>query len=304
MKKRKSNREDAQDFYASGYNSGIEPPRLYRQEQNKIVQSQKKEQQPLTRQQKREKQNSRRRLKRSVRRALLLVGLVILTAAIVVVLSLTVFFKIDTIAISGGEIYTEEEILSAFTIDIGENLFLSDTNKAADKLSEALPYIYKAEIRRKLPATISIKITDAVPAYAIQNKDKTYIILDDTFKVLEIQQKQPEECILISKAEVKNAVQGKTIEFKNEKVAGCLTQLANAVKTYEITKATGIYSEGLTANYIVYDNRILFKLGTCDDLETKIYQGLAACEELDAGNPSVKGTLRLTGEKQYYFTEE
>ena len=39
-------------------------------------------------------------------------------------------------------------------------------------------------------------------------------------------------------------------------------------------------------------------------LEKKIHQGLAACAQLDQDNPSVKGTLRLTGEKQYYFTED
>ena len=31
---------------------------------------------------------------------------------------------------------------------------------------------------------------------------------------------------------------------------------------------------------------------------------LFACAQLDQDNPSVKGTLRLTGEKQYYFTED
>ena len=70
------------------------------------------------------------------------------------------------------------------------------------------------------------------------------------------------------------------------------------------TEATAICSEGLNSNSIVYDGRIVFKLGTCEKLEKKIHQGLAACAQLDQDNPSVKGTLRLTGEKQYYFTED
>ena len=55
---------------------------------------------------------------------------------------------------------------------------------------------------------------------------------------------------------------------------------------------------------MVYENRIEFKLGTCDDLENKIYQGLTACEELKQSNPNAEGTMTITGGKSLYFTEK
>lgn len=306
MKKKKSNHQknrtnSYEDRYAA---PNLEPPRVYRQEQFHLVERNKNDPPELTRQQKRERQNTKRRLKRSVRKAIVIGCIVLFAAAMVAVLSLTVFFRIDSFAVSGSQIYTEDQVLSALTISTGDNLFLADTDKAAQRLTESLPYVYKAEIKRKLPATIRVQITDAEPGYVIRNQDKSYTILDDHFKVLENGKKRPEGTILIKKATVKSANPGKMVELDNAKTADCLQQLAAAVKAYGLTEATAIYSEGLTANYILYDDRILFKLGTCDNLEKKIYQGLAACETLDADNPTAEGTLSLTGDKQYYFTEK
>lgn len=301
MKQRTPEPSDYRNPYPD---NGLEPPKLYRREQQSAATRQQRQNQPMTRQERRKKQNKRRRLKRSVRRALAITGMVLLTVAIVVVLCLTVFFKIETITITGSNVYDADQVLSVCTIEKGENLFLADTDKAVQHMEEALPYVYQAKIQRKIPGTIQIKITDATAAYAIRNKDKTYTLLDNRFKVLEVAKKKPQESILIKKADLKSETVGQVAEFANQNVAACLTQLAQAIQTYQMTEATAIYSEGLNKNYIVYDNRITFRLGSCEQLEKKIHQGLAACAQLDQDNPSVKGTLRLTGEKQYYFTEE
>ena len=67
--------------------TGLEPPKLYRREQQQAAARQQRQAPPMTRQERRKKQNKRRRLKRSVRRALAVIGLVLLAVAIVAVLS-------------------------------------------------------------------------------------------------------------------------------------------------------------------------------------------------------------------------
>ena len=173
--------------------NGLEPPKLYRREQQQAASRQQRQAPPMTRQERRKKQNKRRRLKRSVRRALAVIGLVLLAVAIVAVLCLTVFFKIESITVTGSKVYDAEKVLSVCTIETGENLFLADTDKAAQQLQQALPYVYSAKIKRKLPGTVQIQVTDAAPAYAVKNKDKTYTLMDDRFKVLEVVQKKPKE---------------------------------------------------------------------------------------------------------------
>ena len=79
--------------------------------------------------------------------------------------------------------------------------------------------------------------------------------------------------------------------------------MARAVSDNNITEITAIYSNSISDNYLVYDNRIEFKIGTCDNIENKLYQGLTACEQLNESSPNVSGVMTLDGGKQIYFTE-
>ncbi|MGN1421538.1 MAG: cell division protein FtsQ/DivIB [Eubacterium sp.] len=286
---------------------GLEPPKIYRESQrSKEIQkgySSPKNKQQLTKSERRAKETKKRKKRNAIRKFFIWMLVALFVIALGLVLSLTVFFHINSITVNSNKLYTTEEILSQCTIDVGENLFLSDTKSAQQRLEESLPYIYKAEIKRKLPDKIEINITEAKVAYSVKNKDKTYIYLDDNFKVLELGADKSKG-IKISKADIKKAVAGYKIEFKNDDTGDCIEQLAKTVKENDFTEITSIYSNNISDNYVVYDGRIKFKLGNCDDLETKIYRGLAACEQLNESSPNVKGTMNITGGKSVYFTEE
>lgn len=218
-------------------------------------------------------------------------------------LSLTVFFHINNVTVSGNKLYSTDEILAQCTIDTGENLFMSDTASAKERLEQTLPYIYNAEIKRKLPDTIEIKITEAKAAYSVKNADNSFILLDNNFKVLELGAEKSKG-IKISKADIKKAVAGYKIEFTDEDTGECLENLAQAVQQNKFTEITSIYSNNISDNYVVYDGRIKFKLGNCDNLENKIYRGMAACEQLNESSPNAKGTMTISGDKSVYFTED
>lgn len=290
---------------------GLEPPKIYRQSQQRLVESQSKKSQPkrqnkkdnLTRSEKRERETKKRKKKNLFRKIIIWICVILAFLAVGTVLSLTVFFHINNVTVSGNSLYSKEEILSQCTIDKGENLFMSDTDKAKQTLEKNLPYIYTAEIKIKLPDTIEIKIKEAKPAYSVKCEDKTYILLDDNFKVLELGA-QKSQGIKISKARIKSSIAGETVVFSNSDVGDCLKQIAQTVKENNFTEITAIYSNNISDNYVVYDNRISFKLGNCDNLEKKIYQGLAACEQLDESSPNVSGTMTISGDKSVYFTEE
>lgn len=309
----KENRISARDSEHNLYDLGIEPPKIYRESQRseyaadnstsrKSARKNKMERQNLTRAEKRHKDNKKRKKRNTFRKIMIWFAAIIAFAAVGTVLSLTVFFHIDTISVSGNEIYSKDEILAQCPIEIGENLFLSDTKNAKEMLEQNLPYIYNAEITRKLPYTIQIKITEATPKYSIK-QDKTYILLDDNFKVLE-NNAEKAQGILISKAEISSAQPGSEIVFKDSDIGECLKQLAAVVNDNDFSEITSIYSNSIRDNYVVYENRIVFKLGTCDNLENKIYQGLTACEELNQSNPNAEGTMTITGGKSLYFTEK
>lgn len=309
MKKKKTKKPERMSYDNAGLGDfGIEPPKIYRDSQRAAQQNPRSRQTqrskpPLAKNEQRAKQTKKRKKRNKLRKVLVWLVIAFLFAAVAVVLSLTVFFHIESITVKGYETYSQEEILSQCTVDIGENLFLADTRKASAALEQNLPYIYSATFKKKLPSTLEITITESQPAYYIQNKDKTFILLDKSFKVLTCEAERGSG-IAVTKAQIKSAVAGHKIEFENEDVSGCLQTMAQTIIDNNIGSITAIYSNNSNDNYLIYDNRITFKIGSCDDIENKIFQGLTSCEELDKSSPNAKGTMTIKGGKQIYFTEE
>ncbi len=274
----------------------IEPPKIY----NNHGENKKP-----NRTQTRHRQNKKRRLKNKVRKALLAVILFIVLIAVGAVLSLTVFFKAQTVNVSGSGIYSQEQIVNASAIDIGDNLFLINSNRAAQKITTQLPYIYNVKIKKQLPATVKITVTDATAAYAIENGDETFILADDNYKVLEVSAaEQPAGSVLITDAAIKSAEPGSRLEFDDDTISDCLIKITDAIKATEMKSATAISCKDINNNYIIYDGRITFELGSCDDLEIKIKRGVLICDEMNETNPSIKGKINLKSGKQSYFTPE
>lgn len=298
-------KEKDYDGYLNSIN--LEPPKIYGEEQQRREKNRKKNGKKnsdnLSTAERRHKQNKKRRLKNSVRKAFISIALILVLLAVGAVLSLTVFFKIETINVAGSGMYSTQEIIDLCTIEAGDNLFLIDKEKCAENLKTRLPYIYEAEIKRELPSTILINITEATPEFVIKNQDETAILLDNKFKVLNNSSTEiPADAVEIQNAAFVAAENGYLIEFENEDVSECISSLADIIERLGITEATAISSTGSKENYIVYEKRIVLQLGNTEDLENKVYRGIAACEKLKETNPDAKGTMNLSSGKQFYFT--
>ena len=89
-----------------------------------------------------------------------------------VVAALTLFFRVDTIRVTGNDRYTEEEVIQASGIQLGDNLFLLNKYEAARSIAEQLPYIDIEDIwiRRELPDTLLIDVAECgTPLAMIQD---------------------------------------------------------------------------------------------------------------------------------------
>ncbi|MDE6123849.1 MAG: hypothetical protein K2G22_01295, partial [Eubacterium sp.] len=94
------------------------------------------------------------------------------------------------------------------------------------------------------------------------------------------------------------------VEFENEDISESIFQITEVIKKIEMSEATGISCIDKNNNYVVYNDRIIFELGDCSNLENKLYKGLTVCRELDKNNDNIKGRLNLYSGKETYFTEE
>lgn len=285
----------------------LEPPRKkYNFNDEPVINNAKQSiEKKYTKNEIRKRQNKKRKLKNSVRNAIITICVLLAIAAIGVVLSLTMFFNITNINITGSGIYTAEQIEQICSVKTGDNLFLIDSEKDKKLLTESLPYIYDVKFKRKLPSTLDIQITDAVAAYSIANEDGTYTLLDDHLKVLENSaQENPAEIIIIKDVLIAASSAGYTVEFENPDALNCIKSIAEALKTVGLNDISEISSVDKNNNYLLYKNRIVLELGDCTNLENKLYKCLAACEELENRGGEIKGRINISNGKQIYFTEE
>ena len=92
---------------------------------------------------------------------------VLLTAAL---LALTIFFRVHTISVEGAMRYSAEEIVSNLDVREGDNLYLWNKVKTSNALMERLPYLESVQIRRHLPDTLVVTVTECTATVAVQNE--------------------------------------------------------------------------------------------------------------------------------------
>lgn len=80
--------------------------------------------------------------------------------AVALTMGATVFFQVETVAVTGNSRYSQEEIIKAAGIQTGDNLFRMNKFQIAHQVLQGLPYVEEITIRRSLPSTIVITVKE------------------------------------------------------------------------------------------------------------------------------------------------
>ena len=102
----------------------------------------------------------------------LLCGAALVAAA---TLGATVFFQVETIAVTGNSRYTQDEIIAASGVQVGDNLFRMNKKQISQEILHQLPYVESVSILRGLPSTITFQVTewDAVAQVEVYAQGQT-----------------------------------------------------------------------------------------------------------------------------------
>ena len=128
--------------------------------------------------------NRRRRRRGAGRRRSFRAWVLLFILGVLLVLSLTVFFKIESVYIVGTDIYDPVELAEASGVMPGDNLFRIDKEEISANLVNKYPYIDSVEISRKLPPVVEIQINQSIPGGAVKEGDE-YVLITKDGKVLE-----------------------------------------------------------------------------------------------------------------------
>jgi cell division protein FtsQ len=197
----------------------------------------------------------------------LILFFVVISAA--AILSVTVLFKITDISVSGKSRYTQEQIIQASGIKIGDNLVLTKTKEDAQKIRTALPYIGSVKISKRFPTGVSIEVEEAkIMGAAVYGSRYAIIGSDET--VLETASSAPEGYMTIKGLNIKKAQAGSKIQFADSMQETAFRSTLEAIKESGITSITSSDFSQVSRILLIYDGRITINLGTATDLTYKL----------------------------------
>lgn len=174
-------------------------------------------------------ENIRKRQKRRSRPSPLKIalGIIILSAAIMVFMS-TGVFTIDSIQVEGNDYFTDEEIINMAHASTGKNLFYhSGSREIVDYLEES-PYIEEAKVSKKVPGTLVITVKEREQLAAIVY-NKEYLIIDSEGLLLRRSETKPKITILTG-IKVKKIQLGEKIQVEDSDKLKDALQILQAMK--------------------------------------------------------------------------
>ena len=232
------------------------------------------------------KRKLRQRKIRRRRIKIFLFFLTVMLVAVLAVLSVTVFFPIEQITVSGSEKYTAEQILEAANIKKGDNLLRAKAD--AEDLNKKLPYIEKTEISRRLPGTLRIKVKDAAE-YACFKADDKYYTVSENWHILNCYDEAPEGCLVIIADGAEFKV-GEDVQYKDNKSGGLIESIKELADKYNMKLDRIDITDELDIK-IKTEGRFIVEFGTSNSLENKFAHLAGMIKNIDQ---SKTGTVNLS----------
>lgn len=214
-----------------------------------------------------------RRKRRKLSRAGRLVVLVCVLLALAVAAGAAVWLilPVGAVTVTGQTSYPREKILQVSGVTVGDRLFGVDKKKTARLLEANLPYIASASVSWRLPDTLVLHLTKAVPVAAVP-RTGGYTVLDAEGKVLETPAdlKAFPGVPSVTGPDVGSLTPGQALGKPAQAKLASAVMLLRAVKAAGIPQATSVDVHDPFQITFGYQNRITVLIGTSADLDEKL----------------------------------
>ncbi len=249
------------------------------------------------------RRNSNRRRRGSFGFLYRLLSTLVICAAIVA--ALTLFFRVDTVVITGQERYTEEELRDATGIQTGDNLYLLLNKKeVVDRMMTELPYLKSVRINRKLPDTLLIEVEECGTPLAVIQDGSAWLVSpgDETGGKLKIVEQTEtaavQDCGVIDGCTLLAPSVGGQLALATE-YAGQQSSLQSLLFALEaqgvLDQVDGVHLSDATVLTMDYAGRFTVKMPYGADYTMKVKNLLMA---LDTGaiQDNMTGTFDMRGD--------
>lgn len=274
-----------------------------------------------------------------IRRRKAIIGVLCVLAVLVVgiVLSINLLFKVTDFRVENADrttpaktgIYTEQQLIDATGIQVGDNLYGFSTKEKSDQLLAQMPYLDVAVVTRQAPGTVIIRAQPAVERFKMEYSG-SWLVLSEQLKVLRVEPAEPDNLVQLDAllpegaattpgsfltldapseptalatampsgtATSENADEADTAQETPNEV---LNELLGELDQYGLLDGTTVLTmQNMTELSFLYQGRVSVQLGTANNLDYKIR--FAAYIILDTGGDGLassdRGTLDVSDQQ-------
>ena len=215
-------------------------------------------------------------------------------------LTMTMLFRISSIQVQtpdGKQVteiagYSADSILQRMGVQLEENIFSFEPGEKAAVLEQNFPLLGSIKVIRDYPNTVVVQVTEAVPAYAVQNGNK-WLVISDKWKILSEESAQPEGLCTLYGGKLQDTTPGQGFWFvddadaasasgsetaESESAVSTETARMEALRTLRSKLEEYGLSQDVTRLEVadteqiafLYQDRISVLLGTLNDLDYKL----------------------------------
>lgn len=220
---------------------------------------------------------------------------------IFLILSVTVFFNVETAEVVGSSIYTADEIISVSGIKGGDNMVRKNMGKVESSITSELVYIESAEIKRKLPSTLEITITPCIETASLETEEG-FMIVSESGKILKFAEEPAEDTLVFYGTEPAEGMQtGMTFASEDEDKTEVIFELMSRSENGFASKITSFDVSDHYNISCVYEDRITIELKSSADID---YKFKLAEEILTKISPDAEGRLNLLENGGRFLSKE
>ena len=123
-------------------------------------------------------------------RSRLLITLCFVAVTALVLVWFFALCRIETITVEGNIHTDADKLVSAAGVETGTHIYAIDKAKIESRLVAESPYVASVTVRRKLPKTLRLVVTERRPAY-VAEQDGVFLVLSPELTVLEVRPDAP-----------------------------------------------------------------------------------------------------------------
>lgn len=233
-----------------------------------------------------------------------LLSMLVICGAIIA--ALTLFFKVDSVSISGQERYSAEKIRDASGVVSGDNLILLDKYEIVNQIIKELPYIENIRITRKLPSTLVIEVEECGEPLVIAQGGSAWLFSTKGKIVEHVSEEVAERYLPVSGCELLAPAVGTRIAFaveQEERLESLLALIAVLEETGMLEQTDAIRLDDPESLYMDYAGRFTVKLPYGADYAYKM-KALRAALADDKIQDNMTGTFDMQLDESRIFFQQ